>query len=132
VVLFTGDGGFWYHIGELETAVRHGINPVIVVNDNQGLAQEWAGLRRAYGGELWGNATELLAFTDVNLAQVAQAMGCHAERVERPEEIHGALQRALAADRIAVVDVATDAEAQGPRAARGPWEEEVRASGTGS
>src|SRR5207248_1296238 len=32
VVCFTGDGGFYYHLAELETAVRYGINAVILVN----------------------------------------------------------------------------------------------------
>ena len=34
VICFTGDGGFWYHMSELETALRYGINAVIVVNNN--------------------------------------------------------------------------------------------------
>ena len=40
VVLFTGDGGLWYHIAELETAVRWRVGVVIVVNDNSSLNQE--------------------------------------------------------------------------------------------
>jgi len=28
VVVFTGDAGFWYHIGEIETAVRWQLNSV--------------------------------------------------------------------------------------------------------
>jgi acetolactate synthase-1/2/3 large subunit len=31
VICFTGDGGFWYHISELETACRCGINTVTVI-----------------------------------------------------------------------------------------------------
>jgi len=31
--------GFWYHIGELETAVRWGINTVILVINNSALNQ---------------------------------------------------------------------------------------------
>lgn len=114
VVCFTGDGGFWYHIAELETAVRHGIAPVIVVNDNSSLNQEWGPIRSAYKGEPPAGAMELMNFTNVNLAKVAEAMGCHAERVERPQDIRPALDRALAAGRIAVVDVATDPMALGP------------------
>ena len=37
VVCFTGDVGFWYHMSELETALRYGINAIIVVNDNHSL-----------------------------------------------------------------------------------------------
>src|SRR3712207_7429169 len=40
VVCFTGDGGFYYHASELETAARYGINAVIVVNNNYALNQD--------------------------------------------------------------------------------------------
>src|SRR5437016_2984574 len=33
VVVFTGDAGLWYHIGEIETAVRWKINSITVVNN---------------------------------------------------------------------------------------------------
>ena len=51
VVCFTGDGGFWYHLGELETAVRYGINTVTIINNNHSLNQEKHGNERYYGGE---------------------------------------------------------------------------------
>ncbi|MFB0506947.1 MAG: thiamine pyrophosphate-dependent enzyme [Thermodesulfobacteriota bacterium] len=41
-------------------------------------------------------------------------MGCVGIRVERPEEITGALQEALEADQPAVVDVLTDKEIDAP------------------
>jgi acetolactate synthase-1/2/3 large subunit len=36
VVVFTGDAGFWYHIAEVETAVRWNLASVTVVNNNGG------------------------------------------------------------------------------------------------
>ena len=51
VVVFTGDAGFWYHIAEVETAVRWKINSVTVVNNNGGGNQSKRGFDRAYGGE---------------------------------------------------------------------------------
>jgi acetolactate synthase-1/2/3 large subunit len=48
VVSFIGDGGFYYHISELETAVRYQINPVIVVNNNGGLAQVSKDIRNVF------------------------------------------------------------------------------------
>ena len=50
VLLFTGDAGFWYHIGEVETAVRWGINAVILVNNNGSQNQETKIFDDAYGG----------------------------------------------------------------------------------
>ena len=47
VVCFTGDGGFWYHLAEMETAVRCGINTVTVINNNRSLNQDRPGVDRA-------------------------------------------------------------------------------------
>jgi acetolactate synthase-1/2/3 large subunit len=40
VICFSGDGGFYYHLAELETAARYGINLIVVVNNNAALNQE--------------------------------------------------------------------------------------------
>jgi acetolactate synthase-1/2/3 large subunit len=116
VLCFTGDGGFYYHLAELETAVRFGINAVIVVNDNRSLNQETRLFDAAYGGQQRGRAHEMWVFEDINLAKVAEAMGCFSVRVERPSELRGALEQAFAANRPAVVDVVSDIKALAARA----------------
>ncbi|HYV67343.1 MAG TPA: thiamine pyrophosphate-binding protein [Myxococcales bacterium] len=116
VVVFTGDAGFWYHIAEIETAVRWGINAVIVVNNNGSGNQSKPGFDRAYGGRQTEQARELWTYRMVDFGRIAEAVGALGIRVERPGEIAPALERALAADRPAVVDVATDIEALGPTA----------------
>ena len=57
VVCFTGDGGLWYHIGELETAVRYNIPVVTVVNNNRGLLQNKRGDDRGYANVEIGRAS---------------------------------------------------------------------------
>ena len=108
VVCFTGDGGLWYHIAELETAVRYNIPVVIVVNNNHGLLQDKRGDDRAYQNVPGANSADLWEFNDVDMAKVAEAMGAYGIRVEQPGDIRGALEQALASGRPAVVDVATD------------------------
>ncbi len=106
VVCFTGDGGFWYHFGELETAVRYGIDTVTVVNNNSSMNQETKGIEMAYDGDPPGY--ELMTFNDVDFARLAEDLGCFGARVEEPGQIRPALEAALACGRPAVVDVVTD------------------------
>jgi acetolactate synthase-1/2/3 large subunit len=116
VVVFTGDAGFWYHIGEIETAVRWKLNSVTVVNNNSGGNQSKRGFDRAYGGKQTEQARELWTFNPVNFARIAEEMGALGIRVERAVEFAPALERALGAGRPAVIDVVTDVEAIAPAA----------------
>ena len=108
VVCFSGDGGFMYHIAELETAVRYNIPVVSVVNNNHGLLQDKRGDDRAYQAVPGSHSSDLWEFNDVDMAKVAEAMGAFGIRVDQPQDIQGAIEEALASGRPAVVDVVTD------------------------
>ena len=116
VISFTGDGGFWYHIAELETAARHSINAVILVNNNRALNQNKRGDDLAYQG-FPGSPAELYEFSEVDLAKTAEAMGCFGIKVDQPGQIQSALEQALASGKPAVVDVVTDIDGMAPP----PW-----------
>ncbi len=116
VICFTGDGGFWYHFAELETARRHNIHTVTVVNNNNGFSQGIEDVHKMYGDRP-GDPTELYRFEKISFAQIARDMGCFGIRVETPAEIAPAIQQALAANAPAVVEVMTDFSARVPP----PW-----------
>lgn len=116
VICFTGDGGFWYHLSELETARRHNMNTVTIINNNGGLAQGIPDIRVVYGDRP-GKPEELYRFDSVNFARIAQEMGCLGLRVHRPDEIGEAIRQALAAETPAVVEVMTGLEYRAPN----PW-----------
>jgi acetolactate synthase I/II/III large subunit len=116
VICFTGDGGFWYHLSEMETARRYNINTVTIINNNSALAQGIDDIHAVYGGRP-GNPEELYRFEPVNFARIAEEMGCLGLRVERPDEIGRALHQALAAERPAIVEVMTGVEYRAPE----PW-----------
>jgi len=116
VVTFTGDAGLWYHIGELETAARWNIAAVTVVNNNSSGNQSKRGFDRAYGGEQTQKARELWTYTNVDFARVANDIGALGIRVERAADFPGALEKAIASKRPALIDVVTDIEAIAPAA----------------
>jgi acetolactate synthase I/II/III large subunit len=103
VVCLTGDAGFYYHVAELETARRYGVNVIVVVNNNRSMNQE---------ARLWdaGNTDQAKnwTFTDASFTDVARGFGCHAERVDDPADFAGALEKARASGLPAVIDVRTD------------------------
>lgn len=108
VLCFTGDGGFYYHIAELETARRYNINLVVLVNNNSGLNQEITLNKNNYNGKPRGNWTELWTFTDNNFAKIAEAFGCVGMRVEKPGELRDALKQAFGMNKPVVLDVVSD------------------------
>jgi len=114
VVTFTGDAGLWYHLGEIETAVRWNIAAVTVVNNNSSGNQSKRGFDRAYGGEQTAKGRELWTYTNVDFARIASDIGALGIRVERPGDFSKALQQALKSQRPAIIDVVTDIEAIAP------------------
>lgn len=113
VVCFSGDGGIWYHLTEMETAVRCGIHTVTVVNNNHSLNQEQHLNEDVYGGRTPGS-DELWVFPQSDFAAIADAMGGLGLTVERPGDFAGALAKALEAGRPALIDVKTDIESITP------------------
>ena len=116
VVCFTGDAGLWYHIAEIETAVRWKLNAVVLVNNNGGGNQSKRGFDRAYGGEPTARSRELWTYNPMNFARLAEDMGALGIRVENAANIAPALRKALAANRPVVIDVASDIEMLAPTA----------------
>ncbi len=116
VICFTGDAGFWYHIAEVETAVRWKLNAVILVNNNGGGNQSKRGFDRAYGGQPTDKSRELWTYNPMNFARLAEDMGAAGMRVEKASDIAPALQHALAANRLAVIDVVSDINELAPTA----------------
>jgi len=116
VIVFTGDAGFWYHIAEIETAVRWNINSITLVNNNGGGNQSKRGFERVYVGMENNRSRELWTYRPMNFARLAEDMGALGIRVERAEDIAPALAQALAADRPVVIDVVTDIETLAPTA----------------
>jgi len=115
VVTFTGDAGFWYHIGELETAVRWNLNTITVVNNNSGGNQTRNGYGWVYEGTGLQRDRELWAFRDIDFAKVAEDIGALGLRVDTPSELEPAMKQALAADRPVVINVTTDPDIMAPR-----------------
>ncbi len=113
VICLTGDAGFYYHIAELETARRYGLNVIVVVNNNRCMNQE---------AVFWdtGNADQEKnwIFADVSFAEVARGFGCHGERVDDPADFAPALEKARASGLPAVIDVRTDPSVVAPLAYR--------------
>jgi acetolactate synthase-1/2/3 large subunit len=108
VICVTGDGGFHYLLGELETAARYGIKVVTVVLNNATL-----GFQRHWEEKALGSYREC-DFLDVDFGAVARALGCGGERVTEPGDLAGALARALAAPGPYLLDVVVDPEVAAP------------------
>jgi len=109
VICFTGDGGFWYHLAELETAARYGINVLVIVNNNRSMNQVKKGAERVYSDES-NRANDIWQFTDIDFSRIATAMGCYGIRAKTPDELEAALSESRTVKKPVVIDVLSDIE----------------------
>ena len=110
VVLRLGDGAFGFSGMEFDTRARHGVNVVGVMGNNGIWALEKHPMEFLYG---YSVAAELRPATRYD--QVVQALGCHGELVERPQDVVPAIERAFSAGAPALVNVLTDPDVIYPR-----------------
>jgi thiamine pyrophosphate-dependent acetolactate synthase large subunit-like protein len=104
VCLITGDSSLLFHVSELETAVRKNLPIVVVVNSDSAWGMERPGFVMEFG---FGSEVEV-GWGAVRFDRIAEGFGAHGEYVDRTEDIAPAVERALAAGRTAVVQVAVD------------------------
>ena len=99
VFCITGDGSFGFNGMELDTAVRHGLDIVVLLGNDAA----W-GIDKNIQLGLYGKPVITdLAPTRYDL--VAAGLGAHGELVERSEQLAPALERALAARRPALLNI---------------------------
>jgi acetolactate synthase-1/2/3 large subunit len=90
--------------------VRHNVK-VVTVLANNGI---W-GLEKHPMEAIFGYSAACELGRDTRYDQVAMALGAHGEFVERPDDLRGALERAFAADKPALVNILTDPNIAYPR-----------------
>jgi len=109
VVCIAGDGGFGHVWAELETAVRERLAVTIIVLNNSILGfQKHAELHN------FGAHTSAIGFQPVDHAAIARAVGATGVRIDAAADIGPALEKALAAETVTLLDVMTDPDAYPP------------------
>ncbi len=109
VLCASGDMGAMCNIGELETAMREKIPVVYVVFNDQGLGNERAFQNEHYGGRFYA-----VDYNNPDFGALAKVFGAHGEHVTRPGDLEGAIQRAFASGKPAIVDVMIDQHTLAP------------------
>lgn len=110
VICVTGDGGFGYHIGDIETAIRLELPVVVIVLNNQTLAFEEHVQDLLYGKIV----AEVNSFHDVDYGKVARAFGANGFRVTNADEFSRALAVGLKRRGPTIIDAVIDRQAMAP------------------
>lgn len=112
VVSISGDGGFMFGVQELATAVQHGINVVAVVFNNGAFGNVLRDQQQRYDGRIIGS--ELV---NPDFVKLADSFGMAGLRVNTPAGLQQALEKALASDAPALIEVQVERQNE-----ISPWE----------
>ena len=121
VVGFVGDGGALMTGQEIATAVHHGIDPVIILVNNNSYGTIRMHQERDYPGRT--HATDL---TNPEFSVWAKSFGAFGELVTKTEEFPDAFERALNARRAAVLELRLPIEAISARTTLSAMRENAR------
>lgn len=103
VVSISGDGGFMMTLQEFETAVRYGASIIhIIANNNM------YGTIRAHQERRFPDRVIATKLSNPNYAEFAKNFNGHGERVQRNEDFAGALERAIASNKPAIIEIMTN------------------------
>jgi len=106
VLAVDGDGAFQMHCQEIATARENNLAFVVCVLNDMSLGSMRSAQIKSYGGRIFGTEFKL----DTNLAKVATAFGGDGERIEDPEALGPALDKALSSKVPYVLDIVVDKE----------------------
>jgi len=109
VLVVTGDGSVGLNFAEFDTAVRHKLPIVVVINNDQA----W-GMTK-HGQELRGLKVIGSELGPVRYDLAAEGFGVYAEMVEDPLQVGAALERAFASGRPACLNVMVDPSPPSPQ-----------------
>ena len=105
-------------MAELETAVRCKVKTITVINNNNPRNHALRTTKKLYDDELTARVDEMFPRSKDNFAKIAEVMGEIGIRVEDPDEIKAAFERALQEKQPVVIDIVSDIEVVAPLA----WE----------
>jgi acetolactate synthase-1/2/3 large subunit len=88
---------------EIATALHHGIDPIILVINNNMYGTIRMHQERDYPERVHGTS-----LTNPDFAEWARSFGAHGERVTRTEEFAPAFERASKAGKVAVIELCID------------------------
>lgn len=108
VIAVIGDGSFGLTAMEIDTAVRNDARAVFIVANNESWGIERNDQIAGYEGNLVG-----VDLPGCRYDRLAEGLGAYAERIENPEDLPGAIERALA-NAPALLDVVVTREAESP------------------
>jgi thiamine pyrophosphate-dependent acetolactate synthase large subunit-like protein len=103
VLAIHGDGGFLMNAQEIETAVRHGINVVTLVMNNNCWGSEKAYQRQFFGGRYIG-----CDIGNPRYDAYARLFGAAGYYVEHPDQVGDAVAAAFACGKPAIIEVPVD------------------------
>jgi acetolactate synthase I/II/III large subunit len=100
VVAICGDGGFLFGVGELATAAQYGIGVVALVFNNEAFGNVRRDQEQRFEGRLIGSD-----LVNPDFVRLAESFGVSAGRVESPQGMRAALERALSDGRPWLIEI---------------------------